>query len=106
MFVCNLFQLRRSSLLYCLSMRLSITFSLLFFRIPTLCTRVYGHLKKMCTPDHYILENVLINKSMSTNNKNKENQPAEDFNNDSPNWPVLIPIIVIMAGLILFAIFF
>lgn len=43
---------------------------------------------------------------MSADKKLKENQPVEDFDNDSPNWPVLIPILVIMAGLILFALFF
>lgn len=43
---------------------------------------------------------------MSTNKKSNESLPVEDSNNDSPNWPVLIPILVVMAGLILFAIFF
>ncbi len=43
---------------------------------------------------------------MSTNKKNFENQPTEGFDNESPNWPVLIPILVIIAGLVLFAIFF
>ena len=42
---------------------------------------------------------------MSTNKKD-DNQPTEEFENESPNWPVLIPILVIMAGLVLFAIFF
>lgn len=42
---------------------------------------------------------------MSTKKK-YNNQSTEEFENESPNWPVLIPILVIMAGLVLFAIFF
>jgi len=43
---------------------------------------------------------------MSTNKNKYDNQPAEEFDNEAPNWPVLIPILVIIAGLVLFAIFF
>lgn len=35
--------------------------------------------------------------------KKKEIEYGDEFENSKPNWPVLIPILVVMAGLLLVA---
>lgn len=43
---------------------------------------------------------------MSTKVKEQEDQSVNDFDNNAPNWPVLLPILLVIVALVAIAFIF